>query len=156
MIRVLVGMIASGKSTFAKESAHYGSIIVNDDDIVKMCHGGEYGLYDKKLKTLYKSVENTIVASALMLGRQVVVDRGVNVSARSRERWVALARSFDVPCQAVVFPKVHFTEHADRRFKHDPRGHDMQYWLDVAGHHDEQWEYPTLAEGFTSIKEIKK
>ena len=57
MIKLLVGCIASGKSTYCRNAAKAGTIIINDDDIVNMLHGGQYGLYDKKLKII-RSLDN--------------------------------------------------------------------------------------------------
>jgi predicted kinase len=148
-VRVLVGMIASGKSTYAREAARrQGAVIVNDDAIVQAVHGGDYSLYDKALKPLYKSVENHIAAVAVALGRDVVVDRGTNVSSAARRRWLGLASSLDCWAEAVVFGNAGPATHAGRRCEDDPRGHDYDYWLRVATAHDARWEPPVASEGW--------
>jgi dephospho-CoA kinase len=76
-IQVLVGMIASGKSTYAKNAARRGVICVNDDAVVNLVHADDYTLYDKSLKILYKSIENHIISMALAMSRTVLVDRGL-------------------------------------------------------------------------------
>ncbi len=149
---VLVGMIASGKSTYCKNAAKRGQVIMNDDAIVNMLHADEYTLYDKKLKILYKSIENNIISLGLCMARSVVIDRGLNVSISARQRWIAIARSFDVPCEAIVFPKVENEIHAKRRFESASRGHSYDYWLKVAVEHDKQYEEPTCAEGFDKVQ----
>lgn len=151
MIQVLVGMIASGKSTYARNAAKKGIICVNDDAIVNMIHADEYTLYDRKLKPLYKSIENSIISSALLMDRKVLVDRGLNCTVEGRKRWIALANSFDVQCEAVVFTNEGPEVHAQRRTKSDARGHDYDYWLMVANHHNSQYKLPTYEEGFNSI-----
>lgn len=151
-IHVLVGMIASGKSTYCKKAVKNGQLAVNDDAIVNMLHADEYTLYDEKLKILYKTLENNIVSLGLCLNRVVLVDRGLNVSKSSRQRWVSMARSFDVPCTAIVFPKDTPEVHASRRFKSDSRGHDHNYWLRVAEAHNKVYSEPTLDEGFNEIR----
>lgn len=153
-IYVLVGMIASGKSTYCTESAKEGQIIINDDAIVNLLHANQYNFYDVKLKVLYKSIENHIISTALALNLSVVVDRALNGSKKSRERWISLANSFDVQCEAIVFPKESFEIHAHRRFQSDARGHDLDYWLRVAKIHEEEYEMPSLTEGFTTIRHI--
>ena len=50
MLELLVGPIASGKSTYSNKAAKEGAIIVNDDAIVTALHGGDHTLYDKALK----------------------------------------------------------------------------------------------------------
>lgn len=150
-ITCLVGMIASSKSTYAKHLARQGAIIVNDDDIVNLVHGGCYDLYDKSLKALYKGVENNLVLAACCLKRDIVFDRGLNVSKDGRRRILAIARSLDIDCEAVVFPNEGVEEHAFRRFEKDNRGRDLAYWLMVASHHNSAWAYPALDEGFSKV-----
>ena len=64
----------------AKNAAKQGFIIINDDAIVNMLHADNYILYDKKLKLLYKTIENQIISVALAMGHSVLIDRGLNVS----------------------------------------------------------------------------
>jgi predicted kinase len=153
-IYVLVGMIASGKSTYCQNAAKQGSIIMNDDAVVNLVHADNYTLYDKRLKILYKTVENNIISLGLCLGRPVIIDRGLNVGKKSRQRWIALANSFDVQCEAIVFPKDAVEVHAKRRFEKGSRGHSYDYWLDVATEHNKQYDEPTLDEGFALVHHI--
>ena len=136
-LQILVGMIASGKTTYSKLAAMQGIICVNDDAIVNLVHGGNYTIYDKNLKLLYKSIENHIISQALGMGKTVLVDRGLNISKRGRERYIALAKSFDVPIEAIVLPFERAEVHAQRRFDSDSRGYAYKYWLDVAKVHAE-------------------
>ncbi len=153
-IQVLVGMIAAGKSTYARNAAKIGVLCVNDDAIVNMLHADDYTLYDEKLKTLYKSLENQAIGTILALGRSVLIDRGLNISVHGRQRWISLAKSFDVSCEAIVFSNDGPLIHAKRRFECDPRGHDHDYWLRVACHHNLHWQPPTVAEGFDKVHQI--
>lgn len=153
-IQVLVGMIASGKSTYCSNAAKAGVVIVNDDAIVNLVHSNDYTLYDKKLKILYKSIENNIISLGLCMGRIVLIDRGLNVSQTGRRRWLALAQSYDVPCEAIVFPFDGPLTHAQRRFDSDDRGHSLGYWQDVAMEHAKQYDDPSSLEGFNKIHHI--
>lgn len=150
-IQVLIGHVASGKSTYCKKAARKGYIILNDDEIVTLLHGGDYTLYSHHLKPLYKSIECHILATALAMNRVVVVDRGLNISTQGRQRWIALAKSFDVPVEALVFANEGPEIHAKRRFNHDSRGHSLEYWMDVAKAHQARYSIPTEAEGFDRI-----
>lgn len=153
-IYVLVGMIASGKSSYCKNAAKHGSIIINDDAVVNLVHADDYTLYDKKLKILYKTIENNIISLGLCFGRTVLVDRGLNISKKARQRWIALARSFDVECDAIEFPRDAVNVHANRRYESSNRGHSYEYWLKVATEHGKQYEDPTIAEGFNKVHYI--
>lgn len=153
-IYVLVGYIASGKSSYCKNAARSGAIIINDDSIVNMLHAGDYTLYDKELKFLYKVTENQILGTSLAMHRTVIIDRGLNVSKRGRQRWIALAKSFDVQCEAIVFHHDKLAVHAKRRFESDNRGHSYEYWLNVANEHNKIYEEPTRDEGFDAVHYI--
>lgn len=148
---ILCGMICSGKTTYTKNAAKNGMICINDDSIVSMLHGNDYTLYNKEFKILYKTIENSIISIALAMKKTVLIDRGLNISIEGRNRWVALARSFDIPCEAIVFQNEGPEIHAKRRFQTDSRGYDFEYWLKVANNHQDKYEIPTLKEGFSKI-----
>ena len=103
---------------------------------------------------LYKSVENTIISMALVYNRPVLVDRGLNVSLRGRKRWLALAKSFDVPCEAIVLEKAPAKIHAERRYKSDNRCRTYDYWLEVAQVHESLYVEPTIEEGFNKVHHL--
>lgn len=151
VLKVLVGMIASGKTTYARMEAARGAVIINDDALVTALHGGDYTGYDRTLKPLYKSTENHIAAVALALGWDVVVDRGLNVSRKSRQRWVGLAAAFEAEAQAVVFARQSAEQHARRRWHSDSRGHDLAHWVSAATRHAAEWQTPTTCEGFSMV-----
>jgi len=131
--------------------ARDGAIVVSDDAIVSAVHGGIYELYSKKLKPLYKGVETSALFLATAIGRDVVVDRGLNMSRNSRARWVAIARSLDIQSQAICFKNEGPTVHAKRRYQSDSRGCTYEYWLDVTNTHNDKYEEPEYDEGFDSI-----
>jgi len=153
-LQILVGMIASGKSTYCRSAAQQGVICMNDDAIVNMLHADDYTLYNTNLKVLYKSIENHVIGTALAMGRSVIVDRGLNVSLAGRCRWIALARSFDVSITAVVFKNDGPEEHARRRTNSDGRGHPYEYWLRVAEFHNSLYIPPIVEEGFDAVYDI--
>lgn len=154
-LELLVGPIASGKSTYCKQAASEGAIILNDDSIVTAVHAGDYTLYDKALKPLYKGLENHLVCMALAMGRRLVVDRP-NHSVKMRRRYIGLAHSFDIPVRLVLFKRDTPEVHGQRRFNSDSRGHSLEYWVDVAKAHDKIYEAPDQArEQFDEIEEYK-
>ena len=150
-ILVCVGMIASGKSTYCRDKAAQGWVVLNDDALVASLHGGLYTEYDKSLKPLYKAIENQVVLSCIALDRNLIIDRGVDVRAESRQRWIALGRACDVPMSAIVFPRQHYTVHARRRIERDNRGLSNTHWYRVAKEHDNDYVLPTHTEGFSEI-----
>lgn len=150
-VEILIGNIASGKSTYCRKRAKEGAIVVNDDAIVNGVHCDIYTLYSKELKPLYKAVENCIVISAIMLGRDVVIDRGVNITPHSRRRFIGLSNSLDAKVTAVVFKFCDPAIHAERRAKDNLRGYPFEYWLEVAKNFHNKLILPEKHEGFDDI-----
>lgn len=155
MFEVLVGMIASGKSTYAAKRAAAGAVIINADAIVTAIHGGNYKLYHDAYKPVYKGIEHSIASLAVAAGRDVVVDN-CNQSVATRARWIAVAKSLSQPCVAVVFPKETCEVHAKRRASADARGYTEEQWLGVAKRHSAQYVQPNESEGFDAIRTPEK
>lgn len=153
-IQILCGPIASGKSTYAKFAAKNNVICVNDDAIVNMLHANDYTLYDESLKPLYKSIENHIIATAITMNKSVLIDRALNGTIQGRQRFIALAKSFDCDCDIVVFENSGSKIHAERRANSDSRGHSLEYWLKVAERHNALYTAPSFEEGFNYIHHI--
>lgn len=147
-------MVASGKSSYCKSAAKKGMLTINDDAVINLLHADNYTLYENNLRVLYKSVENSICSLCACAGRSILIDRGVNVSKRSRERWIAIARAYDMPCEAIVFPKSSPQIHAERRYKSDARGYSYEDWLSIAERHNSIYNEPELTEGFDMVHHI--
>lgn len=153
-IQLLCGGIASGKSSYCRNAAKAGYVICNDDAIVNLIHGGEYTLYNKEFKSLYKTIENTIVNSAILFGKTVVIDSGRNVNKSRRKRFTSWAKAFGVQCEAIVFKREAPEVHAKRRFDSDNRGRSYEWWLNVAQEHHRKYTRPYKHEGFCQVYEI--
>jgi hypothetical protein len=146
-LEVLVGMIASGKSTYAKRRAAEGAVIINDDAIVLAVHGGDYSLYKESFKPIYKGVELAMLSVAASSHRDVIVDN-TNLTISKRTRWASLAHAFDYRAVCMHFEKMAPAIHATRRFDTDSRGTSLQAWYGVALRHDKEYQCPSLSEGF--------
>jgi len=154
-VEVLVGMIASGKSTYARSRADAGALVVCHDDLTAMLHK-EYR-YEQGLRECYRRMEESIAWAALNAGRDVVVDR-THLTRESRHRWVRWARNYNslqtfdgrgprTRVVAVFFPVGDPRYHAELRTRDDPRGRTFEDWLMVATHHYEQWVKEPLLDG---------
>lgn len=150
MIKLLIGMIASGKSTYSACLANNGYIVVNDDSIVNLVHGGLYKLYSDKLKFLYKGIEDFIIKTSINNNLNIVIDRTC-LKRSTRLRFVNYAKELNTKIDAILFPIELPEIHAKRRFESDPRGHTYEKWLKVAQEHIDMYEKPTLEEGFDNI-----
>ena len=161
-LELLIGMIASGKSTYARSRAREGALVISHDDLTEMLHG-EYR-YEPGLRECYRTMEEGIAKTAILHGRDVVIDR-THLTRESRSRWVNFVRLFGksrwnvqppspIKLVAIVFPITAPEEHAAWRFAHDHRGRSYEECLGVARHHHAQAmaEPIDVAEGFTSIE----
>lgn len=161
-IELLVGMIASGKSTYARRRADEGALVVCHDDLTAMLHA-RYR-YEPEKRALYRRLEEAIAFEALAGARHldggcdVVIDR-THLTRESRERWLSFARwprfaEWATPeIIAVAFPIEAPEVHARRRFECDGRGRPYEEWLAVARHHAEQAaaEPVSVTEGFHDV-----
>lgn len=152
-LEILVGPIASGKSTYSRTRAEQGAVIVNDDAIVQAVHAGDYSLYDKSLKPVYKAVENQILQTALTLGRTVVVDRP-NCSRAMRRRFIGIAKSLGAHVTAIEFPREHPKVHAERRYESDSRGLVLNHWMGVSYAQDVMFSCNTLSKDLEGFDEL--
>lgn len=152
-MEILVGMIASSKSTYCRKRAKEGALVINDDSITNCIHSNQYSCYREELKPLYKGIENYIITFADAKDIDVIIDRP-NLSPQTRSRYISIAKSLDIPDIIGIVFKVETPEiHATRRFNHDSRGHSYEYWLEAARCHYAQYKAPVLEEGFTQLVE---
>jgi hypothetical protein len=173
-LEILVGMIGSGKSTYARWRADRGALVVCHDDLAQALHGGRYR-YEADLKPLYRGMTYSLASLALARGWDVVIDR-THLTLEARSLWPAgkttlglicsHARSEDIlpggepgPLElvAVRFPMGPPAEHARRRFESDARGRPYPEWLAAAEHHAAQAAAEPLdwvKEGFDGLELI--
>lgn len=149
-IEVLVGMIASGKSTYARKRADQGALVISHDDLTQMLHA-QYR-YEPALRDCYRAMMVQLACNALAAGRDVVVDR-THLTRESRQLWIDTARGAQVRVIAVAFPIEPAGIHAQRRVYSDARGRTFDEWFKVAVHHEEQASAEPLmaSEGFDAI-----
>lgn len=162
-VEVLVGMIASGKSTYARERADRGAVVISHDDLTAMLHACYR--YEQEKREFYRRCEESIAWNALAYGVDAVIDR-THLTRESRVRWIRWAKGYDsantfdghgptTRVVAVVFQARSAPEHALRRAEGDHRGRSYSDWLSVARHHEEQAGKEPIdwrAEGFDGVR----
>ena len=105
---VLVGLPASGKSTYARQLVEQGFTRVNRDELRSMLHAGVYSLANEEI---VKATESAIISVALRAHHDVIID-DTNLSRGIVDRWFTLARNsgvsdysthiFDTPLEECV------------------------------------------------------
>jgi hypothetical protein len=163
-LEILVGPIASGKTTYARKRADEGALVISHDDLTAMLHA-RYR-YEQELRECYRGMEEDLASRALRAGRDVVIDR-THLTRESRCRWINFRQWYrnapdymgrelgEAAIVAVAFPIFPAHVHATRRVEADPRGRTFLEWHKVALHHAEQarLEPLELSEGFDRIEE---
>jgi predicted kinase len=132
----MVGMICSGKSTYARKRAEEGWLVCSHDSLLQMLY--QNYTYNKELRFFYERLEESIAEAILREGMNVVIDR-THLGLESRQRWIKFAKNFlSVKVRAVVFPREDPVAHALRRYKSEARGVSFQTWLKAAYRHEQQ------------------
>jgi predicted kinase len=95
IIELLVGMIGSGKSTYARSHADRGSLVVCHDDLTAMLHA-EYR-YEPGRREMYRQMEQELVRVAIdHYCFHVIIDR-THLTTESRVRWINFGLEINVP-----------------------------------------------------------
>lgn len=140
ILELLIGNIASGKSSWTRPRTAAGWITVNHDSLVRSMHGGRYD-WERQVPGLKTELGVLIVGAAGAAGRSVVVDN-TNRSRNDRQPFIEAARRSGLRVRAVLFPKASPETHARRRFQSDARDMSYDYWLEVARLVERDWEPP--------------
>lgn len=127
-LEVLVGPPGSGKSTYARSRAAQGAVVVCNDDLLRMYHGG-HG-YEPAFRVAYVRARRALVRVWLDAGVDVVVDM-TNCVRAARRQWADLAAEYGCRAVASVFPAASPEEYAARRHADDPRGETPARWVDL-------------------------
>lgn len=99
-LRILVGIPASGKSTYAVERRREGWAVVSSDE-VRASVTGDAGDVSRDAE-VWPLVEGR-VEGALLSARDVIVD-ATNLLPDKRATWLRIARSWGAQATAVRFP----------------------------------------------------
>lgn len=153
MIELLVGMIGSGKSVYARKMADaHDYVVICHDEISRIVRPGLE--YHSSWKGVLHDIEEAMALAAMRRGVGVIIDR-TNLEPRSRKRWIQFAREHKKDIEAIVFPFGEPEEHARRRFADDPRGFSLEHWEEIASKQADliiTWPISDR-EGFTKIKD---
>ena len=94
---VLVGVPASGKSTWARRNAR-GAVVIGQDELIDAITPGGF---DHAYRPVYAAAEDAVARAGLRGRHTVIVDR-TNRTRAHRKRWLDLAREAGCPAVAVV------------------------------------------------------
>lgn len=89
-LRIMMGLPASGKSTYCSDLMDHGYVIVNPDKIRLALHGQAF---QKLAEGFVWATAELMVRTLLMQGHSVVVD-ATNMHKQARSRWRSIAGEF--------------------------------------------------------------
>lgn len=144
---VFTGNVGSGKSLMASKLAKRGYVIINNDAITTMVHGGEYGMYNPSMKRVYSEVEMGVIGVAFQEGFSVVVDRTC-MKVSDRERYIDIGKTFGANIHS--FDWGPGNEKTLNRRLANPNGIPGKQWENVHKRMAASYESPCLEEGFHS------
>jgi len=146
-------MPASGKSTYVKQAWHIGPPqVVSTDNIIEEI-AAEYGYtYDEIFSDVIKFAEKVFwddIEAAIDEGFDIAVDR-TNMSVKSRQKFFNALKQHRYEFHAVVFRTPEETEWRNRLAGRS--GKTIPEHVLTSMHNN--FEMPTIAEGFTSVVEV--
>jgi len=151
---LLVGNIASGKSTEAKKWVDNGYRAISRDAVRYMVGAGDY-TFDSDLEPTIKKGTLALLKEFLKDEVDIIYDE-VNVSKRLREPTIKLAKQYGYNIVVVEMPRLEQKISVDRRLN-APHGQiDKSVWEIVWENFDEMYEEPTIDEGINNIIRITK
>ena len=153
MLTLLVGNIASGKSTWCKEGLNKGMDIVLDKDSLREKYGVYKGvpyLWDEELERHIHQELMGKMGAFLSLGLNVIFDETC-MHPVTRIPYIVLAEQVNVKVRAIVFPDKGSLVHVHRRMTHDARGYTWEQWEEVYEKKKESYLKPSISEGIDYI-----
>lgn len=147
---LLIGNIASGKSTISKKFSKIGFSCVSSDGIRYMLHPDEY-VFNPEEEYAVHSIESAAIKSLMDLGFDVLVDDAGN-SILNRRKWMMeLAELSGYKVVAVIMPTLSKSASAKRRLRNNHGGYDKKRWEEVYEMFQKTNCPPTKKEGFHAI-----
>ncbi|MHA1437979.1 MAG: AAA family ATPase [Promethearchaeota archaeon] len=150
-IIVLVGNRGAGKTTHIRKAKYVenGYVIIARDRLRYAIGGGQY-VFNPEWEQSIWATETFMLEKFLDLGVNIVVDE-VGVSKLMREKYIRYAKKRGYICVCKEMPRLSKEISVDRRLQ-DPHGqHDRKLWESVWEKFNNQYEKPTLEEGFDYI-----
>ena len=154
---VLVGQIASGKSTWVNNQDMEG-VIISKDDLRKNYAYMIYQdyIYDDYLEPIIQNIcELTLYACLHLEVENIIIDE-TNMTRKSRS-WIFDVRDIsDYRVVAVVFPDFGEDVHVQRRMKDNHGQVTETKWREVYRDKKKRYQEPIEQEGFDEIIYIKQ
>ena len=149
-VDVLIGNIASGKTTYCKK--YPNACIISKDDVRASIVPGTY-VFDRRIEPYVHACCEDKFKAAVMAGCTHIIIDETNMHSRERS-WVFRALRSDsmYTVRAIVFPDRGKEMHASARYANNYGDVSYLKWEEVYTEKQSQYEAPTTLEGFNTIE----
>jgi len=148
---IVIGNIASGKTTATLEFLEYDFKVVSADSIRQALNGGKHK-FDKKLESIVWSCEFHLFKLLLHYGLNVIVD-ATNLTKSYRKRYLNHLKNEYPEYQrmVIVMPRISLRETLKRKKALGATKEELNAWRDVYLRYDKLMEPPTDEEDFHEV-----
>ena len=146
---VLVGNIGAGKSTIAKEYQEKGYVVIARDGLRYAIGGGTY-IFNLEYEGIIRKLENKMLDYFMEKGVDIVVDT-VGVSKEMRKKYILCGKNYGYKTICIELKKLTKKESVNRRMNDPHEQYDREIWEDVWETFDNQYQKPSLDEGFNEM-----
>lgn len=150
-ILILIGNIASGKTTYCSELVLQNYVVLSCDALRYMIGNKKY-IFNNDLEPIIQESIFDMYKAFQYTNYNIVVD-GTNMSILSRHGFFyhKFAR---YKIGAIVFKERNMNESVQSCLAINHRNTTKEIWEEVWKRKNSQFEYPTIQEGFNFIKEV--
>lgn len=149
-IQMLIGNIASGKSTYCK--GHINQFVVLSCDALRYMIGAGQYIYNINLEYVLRSTILQMYVDLQPYKCNIMIDE-TNVSVSNRKLFID-KKSLDYTITAIIFPKLSMEESIRRRLGDNHGQTNYDVWKRVWTSFNQRFEVPTFKEGFDKIIRI--
>jgi len=146
---ILVANIGGGKSTITKKYQKNGYIVISRDTLRYAIGGGNY-IFNYDHESIIFRTEFYMLEAFMEIGANIVVDE-VNINKLMRLRYINLAKDYGYKVKCHLLPKLTMKESVNRRIKCPHGDYTRKVWENIWKNFNNQYEKPTLSEGFDEI-----
>jgi len=146
---VLVGNIASGKTTYARTLVKKGFISVYRDGLRYSIGSGNY-VFNKKIEPIIADLHLHCLKTFLSSGYNIVVDE-TNVTKALRARYITAGKKNKYKIECHILPTIPVKEAIKRRMKDNFGGYSVSTWRRIYHMFSDRYEAPVISEGFDRV-----
>lgn len=151
-IYILIGNIASGKSSWISKN-YPNAYIISKDNIRKSYYkftNIPY-IYNDEIEPLINNIVQEKFKIAIKLNIQNIIIDETNMSIKSRLFFIQQGIKNKIKIIGIVFPTLTMDEHINRRLKNNHGNTSKEKWEEVFKIKESLFDKPLLSEGFSEI-----